>query len=162
MNRLSFVASLMLMPLLASCGGDDGGTTAPDEPEATFDLTFTGDDTFHDAHGGQTLHVGIKDAESGALVASDQGTVSSSADPSFEFTFADALTEGESYYLDYWIDSNFDGGTEGTCGPPVDDHQWRIDVTSVTEDVTIADTHRPSETEDVCGTSDDSGSDPGY
>lgn len=162
MRRLSFAAALMLMPLFVGCGGDDGGATGPEETEATFDLTFTGDDTFHGAHGGQTIHVGVKEQGSGALVTSDQGTVSSSADPSFEFTFTGALTEGDSYYLDYWIDSNFSGGMEGSCGPPEDDHQWRIPVPSVSADVTIDDTHRPSETEDVCGSSGDSGSDPGY
>lgn len=161
MSRGSFVSVLLLalVPVLAGCG-DDEAPTGP--PTGTLDLTFTGDETFQGAHGGQSIHVGIFHQGTSELVASDQGTVSSSANPSFEFTFVDALAEGESYRVEYWIDSNFNGGTEGTCDPPENDHQWRLDVPSVTDDVTIADTHRPTETEDVCGGSDDSGSDPGY
>lgn len=163
MRRRSFVtvSLLALLPLMAACSDDGDTPTDPETPAATFDLTFTGDDTFQGAHGGQTIHVGVKRASNGELVASDQGTVSSTANPSFEFTFADVLVEGESYNLDYWIDSNFNGGTEGSCDPPETDHQWRLTVSSVTADVTVDDTHRPTETEDVCGTSDGT-TDPGY
>lgn len=161
MRRGSFATVLMLavVPLLVGCGDDDEDTTAP---EPTFDLTFVGDDTFQGAHGGQTLHVGIFHPATGALVANDQGTVSATADPSFEFTFMGILAQGESYRLDYWIDSNFGGGGEGSCDPPATDHQWRITVSTVTADVTIADTHRPGETQSVCGGANNVGNDPGY
>lgn len=160
MKRASFAAALTvaLVPLLAGCG-DDGNSTGPQEPEATLDLIFTGDASFQGAHGGQTIHVAIVDQEDGAVVAGKNGTVSSDSDPAFEFTFTEVLVEGQSYHLDYWIDSNFDGGTEGTCDPPSDDHQWRMDVPSVSDDVTIADTHRPTETESVCSTFGGSDSD---
>lgn len=155
------LASWLLLPLLlvglVACDGDDSTGT----PQ-TFDLTFTGDDTFHNAHGGQTIHVGLRDL-SGALVASETGTVSSTAVPSFSFTFTNVLEEGEAYDLEYWIDSNFgDSGTEGACDSPDVDHQWRIDIAPVTDDVTIDDTHRPTETEDVCGDSDGGDGGPGY
>lgn len=165
MRRRTFVSALLLvlLPLAIACGGYDDTATAPEVPEATLDLTFTGDATFQGPHAGQTIHVGIVHPATSMLVDSDQGVVSSSEDPSFSFTFVDVLAEGETYRLDYWIDSNFNGGTEGTCDPPENDHQWRIDISSVTGDVTIADTHRPGETQNVCGGSDDSGgSDPGY
>lgn len=162
MYRRSFVVLLLaaLLPLAAGC--EDGSTGPPAPPEGTYDLVFTGDATFQGAHGGQTLHVGVVHDGTGELVASDQGTVSSSADPAFEFTFPSVLAEGESYRLEYWIDSNFGGGTEGSCDPPETDHQWRIVVPSVTEDVTVADTHRPTETENVCGDDGSGGGDPGY
>lgn len=156
------LASWLLLPLLLvgfiACGDDDDpmGTTP------TPDLTFTGDASFQNAHGGQTIHVGVKDA-AGTLVASDVGTVSSTADPSFSFTFTDALEEGATYDLEYWIDSNFgDTGTQGECDAPDVDHQWRIDVGAATTDVTIDDTHRPTETEDICGSTNGGGDGPGY
>lgn len=151
------VLLLALIPLLAGCGDDE--TTGP---EGTLDLTFTGDDTFQGAHGDQAIHVAIFHQGTDAMVANDQGTVSANSNPSFEFTFMEVLAEGESYHLDYWIDSNFNGGTEGSCDPPENDHQWRMEVSSVSGDVTIADTHRPTETENVCGDTGDSGVDPGY
>ena len=156
------LASLFVLPLLlmgiVACDGDD-----PVDTTTTYDLAFTGDDTFQGAHGGQTIHVGIREG-SGTLVASETGTVSSSADPSFSFTFTNVLEEGEDYDLEYWIDSNFgDGGTQGVCDPPNVDHQWKIDIAAVMDDVTIDDTHRPTETEEICGTSGDGdGGGPGY
>lgn len=164
MTRSTF-ASLCLIPVLfgglAACGGDDGG---PMESPTTYNLTFTGDETFHNAHGGQTIHVGVREG-SGTLVASETGTVSATETPAFSFTFTNALEAGEDYDLEYWIDSNFgDGGTEGQCDPPSVDHQWSIDIAAVTDDVTIDDMHRPSETEDVCSSSSGGGEidGPGY
>lgn len=162
MKRLTFASVLvpLLLMGLAACGDDDD--TGPTGTTPSLDLTFTGDDSFQGAHGGQAIHVGIKDG-AGALVASDVGTVSATADPSFSFTFTNVLEENEDYDLDYWIDSNFgDSGTEGACDPPDVDHQWRIDIGAVMDDVTVNDTHRPTETEDVCGTSMDGDDGPGY
>ena len=156
------LSTRLLLPLLlvglVACDGDDPMDTTP-----TYDLTFTGDDTFQGAHGGQTIHVGIREG-SGTLVASETGTVSSTAEPAFSFTFTNVLEEGEDYDLEYWIDSNFgDSGTQGVCDPPDVDHQWEIGLAPVMNDVTVDDSHRPTETEDVCGTSDgDDGGGPGY
>jgi len=156
------LTSWLLLPLLcvglAACDGED-----PVDTSVTYDLTFTGDDTFHGAHGDQTIHVGIREG-SGTLVASETGTVSPSAEPAFSFTFSNVLEEGEDYDLEYWIDSNFgDDGTQGVCDAPNVDHQWEIDVDPVMDDVAINDTHRPTETEDVCTTGGDGdGGGPGY
>lgn len=162
MRRSTFVfgSLLALAPLLTGCG--DGSEPTGSEGAPMHDLSFSGDATFHGAHGGQTLHVGVRRRDSGVLVASDQGPVSASAVPSFEFTFEGVLEEGESYDLEYWIDSNFGAGTAGVCDSPGIDHQWRIPVSSVSSDVTIDDTHRPAEVEDVCTGQGGQGTDPGY
>lgn len=119
----------------------------------TFDLDFTGDASFQGAHGGQTIHVAVIHEGLGTAVATETGTVSGSEDPAFSFSFPGVLTRDAEYHLDYWIDSNFGGGTVGTCDPIENDHQWRIDeIGPVTDAVTIDDVHRPTETEDVCAT----------
>ena len=120
----------------------------------TFDLAFSGDASFQGAHGGQALQVAVVDEEIGAVVATDATTVSGSDDPAFSFDFPGLLIRERSYHLDYWIDSNFGGGTAGICDPPANDHQWRIELGPVTESATVPDTHRPSETQSVCSTFD--------
>lgn len=144
-----FVAVLALG--LGAC--DDEEIT--DTP-TTHDLAFSGDDSFGGAHGDQTITV-IVETEAGTEVATDDGTVSA-ADPAFAFEFTDILEAGESYVIKYWIDSNFGDGTEGVCDEPSDDHQWLIDaaddasLANVSGAVTIVDTHRPTDVEDVCST----------
>lgn len=152
----SLLSVLVLAFVLPACG-DDGGTT---DPGATFDLTFTGDATFHGAHGGQDIHVFVKGGD-GSVVASANGTVSETQEPAFSFTMENALQEGRSYTLNYWIDSNFGGGSQGACDAPEVDHQWRIDIGPVSDDVRIDDTHRPAETEQVC-TDSEADDTPGY
>lgn len=148
MKHVSFIAMSLIAftAFLAGCDDD------PTDPMATFDLTFSGDATFQGAHGGQAIMVAVVEQATGAVIAEDAGTVSANADPSFSFTFNDVLEEGTSYYVDYWIDSNFAGGEAGTCDAPEIDHQWRIAVSAVNEDVTLAETHRPADIESVCST----------
>lgn len=129
---------------LAACGDDD-----PAGPTGPFDLAFSGGASFQGAHGGQEIHVTVQET-GGDVVASQSGTVSAASDPSFSFSFADVLEEGQTYELKYWIDSNFGGGTPGVCDPPANDHQWIVAVTAASDDVTMTDTHRPTETESVC------------
>ena len=120
-----------------------------------YDLTFSGDASFRGPHGGQVIHVTVETA-GGEKVASREGTVSSTANPSFSFDFGDVLNQGQSYVIKYWIDSNFDGGTKGVCDEPGRDHQWKIDASddpalgNVSKNVTIVDSHRPKEIEKVC------------
>lgn len=145
-----FVAVLALG--LGACDDEDITDTA-----TTYDLAFSGDDSFGSAHGDQTITV-IVETDAGAEVATDDGTVSATADPAFSFEFGDVLEAGESYVIKYWIDSNFGDGTEGVCDEPSDDHQWLIDaedeagLADVSGAVTIVDTHRPTDVEDVCST----------
>ena len=147
MRRSSFAFTLAL-PLfligLAACGDED-----PVEPTERFDLTFSGDASFQGPHGGQTIQMALVRVDLRVTVIS---VVSATADPSFSFNFPGRLNPGEEYHLDYWIDSNFGGGTPDTCDPPGNDHQWRIDIGVATDDVVIEDTHRPTETESVCAT----------
>lgn len=152
MSRSRF-ALLLVLPFvllgLAACG-DDETPTGSDGPTGPFDLTFTGDATFQQAHGGQEIHVAVE-AGDGSLVASETGTVSAEQDPAFSFTFTGVLEEGGDYALKYWIDSNFtDESTAGVCDPKEADHQWLIDVSGVSDDVRVDDAHRPTETESVC------------
>ncbi|HSM59323.1 MAG TPA: hypothetical protein VK849_00945 [Longimicrobiales bacterium] len=134
----------VLLVALAACDDDE-----PAGPVGPFDLTFTGDASFQGAHGDQEIHVVVVGSD-GVTVASETSTVSSSGDPAFTFSFAGILEEGGSYALKYWIDSNFGGGTPGVCDPTGNDHQWQIDISAVADDVDIADTHRPGETQSVC------------
>lgn len=144
--RRTLTTILSLSILLSGTACDDDDVT---EPEGPFTLTFAGDATFQDAHGGQDISVALLNAQ-GAVLETMTGTVSADADPSFSFTFDDALEEGQAYGIDYWIDSNFAGGTAGVCDPPVIDHQWHLDIPTVQDDVERTDTHRPGETTDVC------------
>jgi hypothetical protein len=118
----------------------------------TSDLVFSGDGSFHGAHGGQPIHVAVVSADDGKVVATQSGTVSKTADPSFSFTFPGVLENGKTYEVDYWIDSNFGGGTVGVCDPKAHDHQWKVPLGTVSGSVALREKHRPAETSDVCET----------
>lgn len=115
-------------------------------------LGFEGDASFQGAHGGQDIAVAILD-EDGSVVGRANGTVSASDDPAFSFSFPGLLL-GQSYRAHYWIDSNFQGGTEGVCDPVDDDHQWRVDLGEVMGDVSRTEDHEPGAQMDVCATFD--------
>lgn len=117
------------------------------------DLTFSGDDSFQGPHGGQDISVSLIRSSDGAVVATQNGVVSATANPSFSFSFAGIPIIGEAYEMQYWIDSNFGGGSVGVCDAPSIDHQWIINIAAVANDVDIVDTHRPGELDDVCGSS---------
>lgn len=121
-------------------------------PTFSADLTFAGDATFQGAHGGQTVTVGVVRASDDLVVATESETVSTSQDPAFSFSFPGLLVIGVQYEVHYWIDSNFMGGTLGTCDAPEDDHQWRVTVPTVEDDVLITEDHDPSAVTDVCAT----------
>lgn len=140
--QFSFLSLLVFV--LGACGDDE-----PAGPTGPFGLVFAGDATFQGAHGDQEINVVLEET-GGDIVASQSGTVSATSDPAFSFSFLDVLEEGQTYELKYWIDSNFGGGTPGVCDPPTTDHQWSVAVMAADEDVTMTDTHRPTETESVC------------
>ncbi|WP_051530270.1 MULTISPECIES: hypothetical protein [Halomonas] len=114
------------------------------------DLTFTGDGSFISPHGGQTIHVALYDVTAGEVVASDTGSVSTSEEPAFSFTFPGALEEGRLYDVHYWADSNFGGGSEGQCDPINIDHQWREALIHVESSVTLDVVHEPAMQAPVC------------
>ncbi len=121
-------------------------------PTFTAELMFAGDATFQTPHGGQTVTVGVVRASDGMVVHTASGTVSDVDDPAFSFSFPGLLVIGVEYEVHYWIDSNFMGGTVGTCDAPEDDHQWRVTVPTVQDDVAITETHDPNAVTDVCST----------
>lgn len=133
---------------LTGCDGD--GT----DPEPPFTLVVAGDASFSGAHGGQTIRAAVVNITGGAsdVVASAEGQVSATTEPSFAFTFSDVLETGMTYEVHYWIDSNFGGGVIDGCDPRATDHQWRVAVGTVTGDIQLDEVHRPAETEDVCET----------
>lgn len=116
----------------------------------TSDLTFSGNATFHGPHGGQPIHVAVVNSTTHKVVAEKSGTVSKTANPSFSFTFPGVLKDGQSYEVDYWIDSNFGGGTLGVCDAKQHDHQWRVNLGTVTGNVNHMETHQPAKTTSVC------------
>ncbi|MDX1673487.1 MAG: hypothetical protein R3314_01700 [Longimicrobiales bacterium] len=147
MRRSMFaIAALVALVGLTACDGDSTGMEDP----GPYTLTFEGDASFQGAHGGQTLRAAL--VSGGTVEATAETTVSASADPAFSLTFEDAVAADQSYEIHYWIDSNFGGGAEAVCDGPDTDHQWSLDVPSATEDLTVTDTHRPTETMDVCAT----------
>ena len=158
MKRTSCVTNLCVGLLFALGACSDGVATATadppsgDVPTGPFQLTFQGDASFQDPHGGQAITVALVRMSDGAVVAGETGIVSAGADPTFSFTFSGLLVVGVAYEVHYWIDSNFDGGIAGACDPTENDHQWNVAVAAVTADVTIAEVHDAANTVDVCTT----------
>lgn len=110
-------------------------------------LVFQGDASFHGPHGGQVIRAALVGPDT-TIVESD--TVSATAVPAFEVRFDNAIKPDGTYEVDYWIDSNFGGGTEGVCDATAHDHQWRVQLPPIGSDTTYTDTHRPTETTNVC------------
>ena len=98
------------------------------------------------------IYVAVVRAADGAVVATQTGTVSATADPAFSFTFTGLLVVGVAYQVPYWIDSNFGRGTVGVCDPKAYDHQWNVAVATVEADVIITEPHNAAITMDVCAT----------
>lgn len=147
MKRLPFFALLALAPILVGCDDDDDDVVGP----VSYDLTLSGNDSFQGAHGGQDIAVAVVSQDDNEVVAREDGAVASDEDPAFEFSFDGVLEDGESYHVDYWIDSNFGEEAEaGECESPDVDHQWRLDVGPVNSDVTLEEDHRPADIESVC------------
>lgn len=140
----AFRLSLGLTLLLA------GASTALGEGD--FDLTFQGGTSFQGPHGGQTVHAALVDTDSQEVVAVKSSSVAGGDDPAFSFTFEDALKQGEAYEVHYWIDSNFGGGSEGQCDGNQHDHQWRVALPEVDDDIMHSEEHDPSRLGDVCTT----------
>jgi len=142
------LSSLLLAFVPVACDDDD-----PVDPgngdDGPFDLVFAGDATFQAPHGGQDISIALVDSD-GNVLETMTGVVSADDDPTFSFTFDDALEDGESYEVHYWIDSNFEGGTEGECDAPPDDHMWNIAINNVSADVDRTEIHDATALEDVC------------
>ncbi|MHC4235926.1 MAG: hypothetical protein ACYSUQ_12485 [Planctomycetota bacterium] len=138
---------------------DDVSITDDHDPATTVDvcesfaanLTFSGDASFQGPHGDQDITVMVVRASDDLMVGTETATISATADPAFSFSFPGLLVIGEEYNVEYWIDSNFGGGTIGQCDVPSVDHQWRTAVPAVTGDTDITDAHDAGAITDVCG-----------
>lgn len=133
-----------------SCGGGGGGGGGPTTPTGPFNLMFSLDGTFQGPHGGQPIAIVVIRSSDGAVLASGNGTVSATQVPAFSFDAGRILQMGTNYEVDYWIDSNFGGGSPGTCDPKQFDHQWKVQFLSVAGDVDYVASHDPSATTSVC------------
>jgi hypothetical protein len=142
-RRILAVLSLAFVPLACDDDPADPGSDGP------FDLTFAGDATFQGPHGGQDIAVALV-SSAGAVLETMTGVVSAAESPAFTFTFANALDDGESYEVHYWIDANFGGGTAGVCDTPPTDHMWNVAINSVSGDVSRTEGHDAGAIEDVC------------
>lgn len=149
MNQMHIRSSSVTRLLLLAAVWLGGGSVAA---AAGSNLVFSGDASFNGAHGGQPIHVAVVESDTGKVVAKQSGTVSKTADPSFSFEFDGVLEDGKPYEVHYWIDSNFGGGTVGTCDPKAHDHQWNVSLGTVNGDISHTEKHRPAETSDVCDT----------
>jgi len=147
-SRASSALVVLVLALLvgAACSEDEIVGTGP------YDLTFNLDASFQGAHGGQDIGIALVRASDASVVAQASGTVSATQDPSFSFSRTAVLQDGVTYEVHYWIDSNFGGGTAGVCDPKANDHQWSVELLSVSNDVTMTVMHQPALTEDVCAT----------
>jgi hypothetical protein len=148
-RRLARLLSLAVMLGIGGCDGEPSGGTGPDGP---FTMTFRLDASFQGAHGGQAVEIALVRAGDGSVIAQDAGTVSSTQDPTFEFTTGSVMEDGQTYEVHYWIDSNFGGGSVGVCDPPANDHQWSSEFLSVSNDIAFTTAHEPALMEEVCAT----------
>jgi hypothetical protein len=127
------------------------GTACNDEgPAGPFRLTFNLDASFQGAHGGQPIAIALVRTSDGSVVVQANGAVSATQDPSFTWSTGAVMQAGNDFEVHYWIDSNFGGGTAGVCDPKANDHQWSVELLSVSNDVTWTASHEPALTEDVC------------
>jgi len=145
------VRLLLALGAFVTSGCVDVSVTSLVDP-GPFSLTFRLDASFHAPHGGQAIEIALVRRSDGVVMASGEGVVSATADPSFVFTTADVLVRGVSYEVHYWIDSNFGGGTAGVCDPKAIDHQWSSEFYFVSNDIAFTTAHQPALTEDVCAT----------
>lgn len=107
-----------------------------------FDLDFTASLA---PHAGQVLSVAIVKVGGGGeeVVATDQTTVP--ANGSIAFTWTDELEYNHDYVLDFYADHN----GNGSCDGPPADHAWRLDLGTVTGNVSRDFQHNTNFT-DVC------------
>ncbi len=145
-RKALLVGIALVLPLACS---DD---TAAPPAGGPYRLTFRLDASFQTPHGGQDIAIAIVRASDGSVVVQANGAVSATQDPSFLWSTGPVMQAGIDYEVHYWIDSNFGGGTSGVCDPKAIDHQWSVELMSVSNDITWTTSHEPALTEDVCTT----------
>lgn len=137
------LCSLVVVLLLAACGGGDVTFNVPPTLPGPYQLTFSLDETFQDLHGNQPIRIAVVRSFDNVVVAEGSGTVSDNQNPSFSFAAGAVMERFITYEVHYWIDSNIGGGTLGVCDPITNDHQWRVQYPSVTNNKNLSVTHNP-------------------
>ncbi|MDH3237112.1 MAG: hypothetical protein OEM47_01075 [Deltaproteobacteria bacterium] len=146
------LCSLVVVLLLAACGGGGGGGDTVTASPGPYQLTFSMDASFQVPHGDNTIHIAVVRSSDNVVVDGDFGTVSATQNPSFSFVSGAVMERGIDYEVHYWIDSNIGGGTLGVCDPITNDHQWRVQYLSVTNDKNLPVSHNPALMVNVCPT----------
>lgn len=135
--------------VVAACGGDGGNDATDPGP---YQLSFSLDASFQNPHGGHDVYIALVRLTDGIVVATDNGTVSATENPTFTFTTASIMERGISYAVHYWIDSNIGGGTPGVCDATMFDHQWSTEFYTVSNDIDFIVGYEPGLMEYVCST----------
>src|SRR5688572_26438724 len=109
---------------IAGCGDETTDQPPPAGDEGPYDLTFSGSGfSPHNAH---TLRAALLNASTNAVVVAPE--VITIDNGNFTVTWPNVLVKGTEYVIHAWADSNFNGGTAGTCDPSANDHQWAYTV----------------------------------
>ncbi|HEY6003022.1 MAG TPA: hypothetical protein VIV57_09105 [Anaeromyxobacter sp.] len=120
----------------------------------TFALTFVADSSYVGPHSGQPYKLALvhgSDTTAEEILTGNVGTTVGANAISAQFS--ELLVIDETYTVKLWIDSNFGGGTVGTCDPKANDHQWSFTIPSsfASHPTTFtAPTHSGATTVDVC------------
>ena len=148
-KSIRFAPALLAGLLILSACSDDDDPAVTTAMVPTYTLTFMG--SGFTPHVNQTLTAAAVTSAGTAVLPA--GTTTVAADGMFSLPLADVLMTGVIYNVDFWIDSNFGGGTAGTCDSPAIDHQWRLAVNGgavIAGPVTVTDIHNPATIQSVC------------
>jgi len=130
----------LLLPSLVACNGDD---TGGDGDDFTLSVVIPSSYSIHaDTDFGMAV---VDDAD--AVIDEAVGVIGT--DTEIDFT----VPQGDGYAVHFWIDSNFDAGTAGTCDfAAVDspDHQWSYAVGTVGADRIFTLPAHNTDFQDVC------------
>ena len=153
MKRPLFASNLCvaLLVTLGACGDNDNGIDFGAPPPGPYRLTLEGDESFQGPHGGHSITVVVISRNLGGFaVVEDKAIISFTNDTAFDFSFSRLLAEGVPHDVYYWIDSDIDGGTPGTCDPPEIDHQWSTTITNPREGIFLSESHVDADNAEVC------------
>ena len=149
--NLNYSCLILACLAVVACDEDDGDSDTVIDP-GPYQLVFSLDASFQVPHGDQPIRIAMVRLSDGIVLAEDSGIVSATEDPSFSFSPAVLMERGTSYTVQYWIDSNIEGGSLGVCDTATIDHQWSVEFFSVTNDINFTTDYDPSLVEYVCNT----------
>ncbi len=144
--RAGLLAVLVCAVLLVP-GCDDDDAIDLSEP---YDFRFALAADFGPPHGNQPVQWALYRSADQVLLATGEGTVSPTANPAFLLRVRNVLQEFVDYELQYWIDSNINGGTAGVCDSETIDHQWNYRFQAPGNNVDFTLLYDPNRVEDVC------------